>query len=151
MNPIHPERKTNLNSPEINRPDFGDKLRELLGVEFEEPAEMAEARMAILEALSGPDIGPDILRETWVEYAKLCEQIVDKNTDTSPQARAKLQIAALVHKALIFRESGDLRRYGEDLADAEEYAIAAHLADLAEAIGKELDDLMLYLQHEATK
>lgn len=129
---------------EKNSPSFADKFKELLaGVEFEEPAEMLEARQAVIEALTEHAQDPNLLQLVWVEYAKACEQTVDSKTpsDADPQTRARLQIAFLVHKALIFREIGDTQRYGEDLTDVEEYALTKHLDKISEVIGKELDSL----------
>jgi hypothetical protein len=125
-------------------PNFTDMFRFLLrDVEFEEPVEMAEARMAVSEALTKSHQDPDFLRSVWEEYDKICEQTVDAATpqDADPPIRARLQIATLVHKALIFREIGDTQRYGEELAYAEDYAFNTHLDAIAEAIGTELDNL----------
>lgn len=138
------EHEPNSDSCETDHISFTDKLRELLpDIEFEESAEILEARMAVLEALTGSDQNPDFLRSVWIEYTMICERAVDDATpsDADPQMRAKPQIAALVHKALIFREIGNVQRYGEDLTDAEEYALAKGLCEVAEAIGAELDSL----------
>jgi hypothetical protein len=144
MSQRNSEHEANSNSHELRSVSFTDKLRELLpDVKFEEPAAMQEARLAVLEALATRTQDPDFLRSVWEEYAKVCEQIVNDATpaDADPQLRAKQQIAALVHKALIFREAGNTRRYGEDLVDAEEYALTKNLDEIAEAIGVELDSL----------
>jgi hypothetical protein len=126
---------------EKNNPNFTDKFKELLAdVEFEESAEMYEARRAVVEALTEHAQDPDLIRLVWIEYAKVCEQAVDSKTssDANPQTRARLQIAVLVHKALIFREIGNMQRYGEDLADVEEYALTKHLGEISDVISKEL-------------
>lgn len=142
MNSPEQEHTFSRESRENETSPFLDKFRELLpGINFEESAEMREARLAIVEALARKDPGPDFIKSVWVEYAKICEQTVDSKTEMNPQFHAQLQIATLVHKALIFREAGNIQRYGEDLSDAEEYAFNANLSKPAEAIGAELDKL----------
>ena len=121
---------------------FGAKFKELLtGVEFAESVEMIEARAALLDALTMKDQGSELLQSVQTEYTNICEQVVDNMSDINPQIRAQLQIAILVHRALIFREIGDVQRYGEDLSDAEDYAHNMYLDEIAEAIGAELDGL----------
>lgn len=142
MSPRNPEHEFNPKLRESERTAFADKFRDLLpGVEFEEPSGLLEARTAVLEALTRKDRGADFIQSVWIEYAKICEQIVDSKTKANPQIRAQLQIAMLVHKALIFREVGDVPRYNEDLSDAECYALNMHLGEIAETIGAELDEL----------
>ncbi len=137
-----PERQSNLESHADNGLSFADKFRDLLpGVELEEPIEMLEARTAVIEALASNQ-NSDFLQSIWIEYTNICEQIVDSKTDTDPQSRAQLQIATLVHKALIFREAGDMQRYSEDLNDAEDYAFNMHFDEIAEAIRTELESLI---------
>lgn len=137
----HPEHGSDPNPREKERSNFADKFKDLLpGIEFEEPIELVEARMAALEALvSSRDSGT--LRSVWIEYASLCERIVDDKADANPYTRARSQITILVHKALIFRAAGDLQRYGEDLSDAEEYAYNMGFDEIAEVISVELNDL----------
>ena len=129
-------------SNESERSIFADKFRGLLpGMEFEEPTELLEARTAVAEALISKGQGSDIIQSVWIEYAKICEQIVDDMAETSPQYRAQLQIATLVHKALIFREAKDMWRYSEALNDAREYAYNMYLDGIVDAIDAELDNL----------
>lgn len=143
MNHPNPEHNLNPKSKENEKLSFIDKFRSMLpGVELEESTEMHEARTSVLEALSRKDQSPDFIQSVWIEYTKICEQIVDRKTEINPQIRDQLQIAMLVHKALIFREIGDMQRYGEDLSDAEEYAFNMYLDGIAEAIGAELDELI---------
>jgi hypothetical protein len=137
------ERQPSQQNPE-NEPAFMDKLRTLLpGVEFEETPDLQDARVAVLEALTNGVQDADLLRTMWGEYAHITEQLVDSQTDndSDPQRRAQLQLATLVHKALLFREVGNIQRYGEDLTDAEAYAYNIHLDDIAGALNAELDSL----------
>lgn len=120
---------------------FLEKMSQLLpNIEFEETAEMHEARMAILEAARRYDQGSDSLRSVWIEYAVLCEQEVDRRASTTNNStfRMQLQIASLVHKALIYREAGDRQRYLDELAGAKEYAFHEYLDEISEAIDMEL-------------
>lgn len=138
MNQRKPNQKFNPESNKNEKLLFADKLKDLLpGVEFQEPVEMLDARTAVVEALASSDQNSDFLRHVWTEYGKVCEQAVDN----ARQNRAHLQIVALVHKALIFREVGDRQRYGEDLSDAEECAYNMRFDEIAEALGLELDEL----------
>ncbi|HMH70076.1 MAG TPA: hypothetical protein VK502_01655 [Candidatus Saccharimonadales bacterium] len=142
MTESNPEHMPRPDSHEDEHVGFTDKFRELLpNGNFEEPIEMLEARRAVLEALEKHKQEPELLQTVWSEYAAASEQIIDAKTPSNgePQARAQLQVAALVHKALIFRETGDMRRYCEELVDAEEYAFNAQLSEISEAIGAELD------------
>ena len=137
-----PEHEFNPNHSESKMPAFADKFQDLLpGVEFEEPNELLEARTSVLEALARKDQRSDLIQSVWIEYAKVCEQVVDSKAEAGPQIRAQLQIAMLVHKALIFREAGDIQRYGEDLSAAEDYAFNMYFDGIAETIGAELDNL----------
>jgi hypothetical protein len=95
----------------------------------------------VLAALAGENQNPDFIRSVWIEYAKVCEQIVDSETDIKLRDRALLQIVMLLHKALIFREAGNTLRYGESLNDAKEYAYNMLLDEIAAAIDAELDKL----------
>lgn len=121
---------------------FVDKFKDLLpGIAFEEPMEMLEARTAVIEALLGDNQNPDFLRHVWVEYSNICEQTVDNEGEVHGRNRAHLQITMLIHKALIFHEIGDVRRYGEELIDTEEYAYNMHFDEIVDAINAELDRL----------
>lgn len=144
MSQDNPESKFSLESHKEEVTSFLDKLRELLpGVEFEESDELQEARAAILEALQRDDQDPDLLRSVWAEYAIILEQVVDDKAPrgTIHQISGPLEIAALVHKALIYREIGDIPRYGEDLTVAEEYALERDYDEIATALGAELDSI----------
>lgn len=142
MNFNNAEHEFSSQPNESEKIAFIDKFKDLLpGVEFEEPIEMLEARTAVLEALIEHRHNPDFLQSVWIEYAKICEQIVDDRSETEPDIRAQLQIAILIHKALIFREAKDMQHYYEDLIDVEEYASNMSLDKIAEAVGAELDDL----------
>lgn len=126
---------------ESNEREFGflEKMGQLLpSVEFEEPAELAEARTAVLEALRIDNLNPDFLRSIWVEYAAVCEHTVDNKAIEGGQ-RIQLQIAMLIHKALIFREVGDMQRYRKELTEAEVYSFNMHLDAISDAIIAELE------------
>ena len=139
MDALTPERKrpTHEEAPS----DFLDTLRNLLpGVEFEESTELHEARTVIVEALQEAQ-NPATLELAWTEYSRITEQVVDSKTDADAKARAKLQIAAMVHKALLFREAGDVERCADYLSGAEEYAYNMYFDEMAAVIGAEIDTL----------
>jgi len=130
-------RHTHEESP----PAFLDTLRNLLpGIEFEESAELHEARTVIVEALRETQ-DSSALGLAWTEYSRIAEQVVDSKTDADSKGRAELQIAAMVHKALLFREAGDVERCADYLSGAEEYAYNMYFDEMAAVIGAEIDAL----------
>jgi hypothetical protein len=127
------------------KPEFTEKLAELLpGFEFEETPELSEARLAALEALTKEAQDPALNRLVWTEYAKVCEHIVDTTdfNEAYPKITMPVQIAMIVHKALIFREAGDTARYAEELNIAQAYASGNVYYDtIVAALQKELGEL----------
>lgn len=139
MDTSTPERRRHTH--EESPPAFLDKLTNLLpGVEFEESTELHEARTVLVEALRETQ-DSSALGLAWTEYSRIAEQIVDGKTDADTKGRAELQIAAIVHKALLFREVGDMERYADYLSGAEEYAYNMFFDELATVIGTEIDTL----------
>lgn len=138
----NPDYLTNFETPADSRVEFSDKLKTLLpGVEFEEPAELYEARMTILEALHVENIDPELLRSAWSEYATICERYVGTTeSDDLQGTRVHRQIATLLHKAIIFHEVGNHQRYVDELTDAETYAYNMYLDDISHATNREIDD-----------
>lgn len=135
----NPKNELDPRSDKTERSLFAEKFKDLLpGAEFDEPVEMSDARTAMIEALTSANESPDSLQYAWSEYAALCEQIVD-TTATDMQHRALLQICFIVHKALIFRQTDDMRRYLEELATAYEYAYNMRFDTIADAIEQEID------------
>jgi hypothetical protein len=131
-----------LKSNENEKQSFTDKLQTLLPeIEFEESVELLDARTAVLEALTMDESEPDLIRLVWVEYAKICERIVDSRAADGSPIRAQIQIAVLIHKALIFHEAKNIQRYNEDLYDAAAYAYNMRFEKIVEAIDAELRKL----------
>jgi hypothetical protein len=138
----NPEHELTPRSHERNDLDFSDKFKGLLpGIEFDEPAELHEARIAVVEALT--ENNSDLLSIAWGEYIDVCEQIVDSEapSDSAVHIRAGLQIAILVHKALIFREVENMQRCREELLDVRMYAYNVHRNEIVKAINAELNNL----------
>jgi hypothetical protein len=138
-----------MNSPEHadhhpespKTPDFINELKGLLTrLEFEESEALLEARIALLAALNQEDQNKNLLRAVSIEYAKVCEQIVDES-ESDISDRAQLQIGMIVYKALVFFEANDLSRCIEELGEAEEYASSVHLHQVASAIQDILERL----------
>jgi hypothetical protein len=132
----HP--KNNEKSGEIALPAIESLLPKL---DFYETPDLAEARRAILEALSNNDLDPASRQEMWAEYAKIGEQITDALDAQDIEGRARTHIALIVHKAMIFRDADNLQRYLEELDDAEIYAASRHLDVIAESLRDEIDSL----------
>ncbi len=144
MNQSSPEYPNHHTDREPSVSSFVEKMSELLpDIQWRESHELLDARITIINALQTPDIDPTLLTSAWSEYAIIHEQSVDQESSNldSVLTRAQLQIATLVHKALIFREVDNIQRYGEELVDAEEYAYQEHLDDVSRAINDELDTL----------
>ena len=131
-------RKNNEKSGEIALPAIESLLPQL---DFYETPDLAEARQAILEALSNNDLDPASRQEMWAEYAKIGERITDALDAQDIEGRARTHIALIVHKATIFRDAGNLQRYLEELDDAEMYAASRHLDAIAESLRYEIDSL----------
>ncbi|MBC7868652.1 hypothetical protein H7X69_00530 [Candidatus Saccharibacteria bacterium] len=119
-----------------------DSIEALLPqLDFHATSELTEARQAVLAALSEQTADSSRLQAAWTEYAIISEQIVD-NIEITPQdieAREKIQLAFLIHKALIFREAQQIPRYVEELDYAETYADAKGFYDVASSLERQLD------------
>lgn len=110
-------------------------------LDFYETAELREARQAILMALREESDDPVRRRKVWTEYAIIGEHMVDDADQTGQNIapRAKAQIALIIHKALIFREAGQVPRYIQELDCAETYADAKRFYAVASTLEAELE------------
>lgn len=88
-------------------------------------------------ALLDSEFDKDKLRELWIQYARQTEKRVEQFLD--PIEYAKAQISAILYKAMIFREAGDLFRCLEELYDAEDYALGAGFEDIHQQISEQID------------
>lgn len=90
--------------------------------------ELNNARATVLIALQADGSNPSWRKIAWNEYTATCEQIINNleistsTTETRIEALAKIQIALIIHKALIFREAGKIPSYIKQLDYAEAYA-----------------------------
>lgn len=91
----------------------------------------------IRTALLDPSFDRDELKLLWVEYALHTEKIIEQFLD--PIEYANAQIAAILHKATIFRDAGDTSRYLEELYDAQEYAFNAGIDDVYQKISDQIN------------
>lgn len=107
-------------TPEVPK-SFIEELYSRLN--FTETIDLAEAKIAIVELLGQPNLDSSLKQHAWTEYAIICEQLVD-SVDTGPDtlSRSKLQLALILHKALIFKAADNTSRYIEELDRAETYA-----------------------------
>ena len=78
-----------------------------------ENPDVREAAAIIEGTLIGESGDSEQLRRAWVEYAKIMEAIADSMKD--PLVRSKTQVAAGIHKALIFKTASKTLRYLEEL------------------------------------
>jgi hypothetical protein len=107
-----------------------------------ETEDLSSAREAILAGLksSMKDDAPSLIT-AWNEYATIVETIVEQ-IPSSVETRGtyiKLQIAALLHRARLFRDAGRSRRYLQELDTASFYAYNERLDDVHELIEKEIE------------
>ena len=119
-----------------------DSLEALLPqLDFHVTPELNEAGQAVLMALSEQTTDLSRRQAAWTEYGLIGEQIVD-NVDITGQRiepRAKMQLALIIHKALIFREAQQIPRYIEELDYAETYADTKRFYDIASILERQLD------------
>ena len=82
------------------------------------------------------------LREAWNVRADLAEEFINslEPTQDNPDPKPRVQFDILVDKALIFEAVGDTVRYLEELDDAEAFARAYRLSDMAESVARELEE-----------
>lgn len=105
--------------------------------EIDSGAEINRIISEIRTALLDPEFDKDKLRELWIQYARQTEKRVEQFLD--PIEYAKAQISAILYKAMIFREAGDLFRCLEELYDAEDYALGAGFEDIHQQISEQID------------
>ena len=110
---------------------------------FYETVELSEASQAVLIAINEETNDPSRLQAAWTEYAIIGEQIVD-NAEITPkdiETRAKIQLALIIHKALILRESNQIPRYIESLDYAETHANTKGFYAIASILEHELESI----------
>lgn len=70
-------------------------------------------------ALKNPETDPEKLRQLWTDYSIYFETIADQQTEE--EMYVKVQVAAILHKAFIFRDVGNTLRYLDELDKAASY------------------------------
>jgi hypothetical protein len=96
---------------------------------------------AIVEMLKqGDSVNREALQVAWVQYAEITESYIDSLEDTpeTPDVRRKAQITAIIHKALLFEQAGNVLRYLEELDYAEEYAANSGFDEVSSALLAEI-------------
>lgn len=122
-----------------------EPILDALGLELS--SELVETVSGLKSALV--DASPDAanVRQLWIQYSEQFEALVEQTTD--PEAYTKAQIGVILHKALIFRDTGSELRYLEELDHAEIYAgnsepdtdtpAVATLGDLSRLLAAEIE------------
>ncbi len=105
-------------------------------VEMYSDVELNRIICEIKTALLDPEFDKDRLRELWTEYALQTEKRVEQFLD--PIEYAKAQISAILYKALLFRDAGNMSRYLEELYAAEDYAYNAGIDDIYQRISEQI-------------
>lgn len=96
----------------------------------------------IVSMLQSETTDPFKLREAWNVRADLADEFVEslEPTPDSPDPAPRVRFDLLIDKALIFEAVGDSVRYLEELDDAEAFARAYHLDDMARSVKQELEE-----------
>lgn len=99
--------------------------------------EISDLASALVESLTTTSEDAKAhLPELWDEYATKVEAFND--SIERPSARAKAQVAAMIHKASIFQLAGNMPRYLEELDDAEVYAGNKGMSQVAASLDSEI-------------
>lgn len=107
--------------------------------------EIQQITQEVLDALADNGGNEERLRSAWGKYADTIEGIVDavkegpEGTLPEPQLRARFQIAAILHKAMIFLLTDNVARYLQELDTAEVYAYNESFEELSEALRTEIE------------
>lgn len=118
----------NAQNKEISIQSFID----VLGLErTPELHEAADILVAVLKDVSDPDADRT---QAWQEYSTIAEDSVERSVDYG-----RAQIAAIIHKAGIFKAANDPLRYVSELDGAQTYAFNAGLNNVAQALADEIE------------
>jgi len=86
----------------------------------------------LVELLSDEHSDPTVVQQAWANYSDELARIVEVVTE--PAEYAKMQLAALLYKSIIFRNAGMNFRYIEELQDAEIFAQHQTVTDLTHTL-----------------
>lgn len=114
------------------RPETIEAVLSIL--DLDETPDLLEARLAVIAGLTDTETDPATMRAAWIQYAMIIEKIAEL-ADDLPRA----QIAATIHKALIFRDVSMLQRYIEELDIAEVYAANMNMVEISDVLGQEIE------------
>lgn len=101
--------------------------------------ELKRITKKLRDALTDPDTNTESVRLMWVEYSQQFEALAEEADN--PEEYAKVQIAAIIHKAFIFRDANSELRYLEELDKAEMYSANSGFTALSSLISAEVDSL----------
>lgn len=80
---------------------------------IEQIPEFIDLVQELKTALTNPETDPQRLKQLWVDYSKLFE--VQADHPDNKDMRAKIQVLAILYKALIFKDVNNTLRYLEEL------------------------------------
>lgn len=106
-----------------------------LGVEVS--PQMYEVISLLKDSLLDSSADPDTVRQLWIEYAQYFEALAEGTDDQ--ESYIKIQIAAILHKAFIFRDTGRELRYLEELDKGDMYIGNAGFDTLSAVISTQID------------
>lgn len=103
--------------------------------------ELREAGDIVTAVLLDDTVDCAQLRQAWIEYAKSAEQVAEsiEGTVQNRMEYIKSAIAAIIHKALIFRAAGNTLRYLEELDRAEAFVVLERFDDISLTLQDEID------------
>lgn len=139
-----PKATSDIERLEIEAPTFSSETQKLFDrTGFLDSEELREATDTIVACLLNPDSDESATRFAWIELSKVTEGIVDER-DGGNQGKA--MIAAIIHKALIFKLANRQTRYLMELDLAEVYASNTGESQLGDAVEAEIEESLESLE-----
>jgi hypothetical protein len=128
-------------TPEIKNSIPDDPLDLLFALlDVQETSEPKNLANLVLDLLQDEHSTKAVVLQAWRQYDTAIETMIE--TAPNSPSRAKLQIAAIIFKAIIFRAAEDTFRYVEELQDASTYALNQDLDDISGMISQEIDFIL---------
>lgn len=101
--------------------------------------EVQRAMKGIVDMLTSPEATKEQVRQAWITYGLIVENLVDTISQENTQARAQQQIIAIINKAIIFQLTENPLRYLDELTSAETYAFQQGFDDMVTILDEEID------------
>ncbi len=128
------------------QPDYADEnvpssmLDLLTLIDVQLSPELLQIINDLKATLAETSANPDKIKQLWTEYALQFEALAEQ--EPNGDKYATIQIAAILQKALIFRNVGNTLRYATELDSADIYALNTGLNELSDVLGNEIELLV---------